>query len=110
MATAAQAARAKLSCAVHGHQFSASWTIRPAWVGAGISIPKVHFDRQCSRCRATQHVWSDIVGDTTPRDRAMTLREWLEDHGATVPRPPGKVHFPPVAEVERMRRAGGGKG
>jgi hypothetical protein len=97
---------ADIRCILGGHAYPDAWVIRPAWVGAGVSIPKVHFDRTCTRCGQNEHVWSDVEGDRAPRERAMTLREWLEAHpGTTVTAPAGTVHFPMVAEVERMRRA-----
>ncbi len=100
-----RSSRAALTCLVQGHDYPDDWTIRPAWVGAGISIPKVHFDRACRRCRTMEHVWADIEGDRSAMPRGMTLREWLESHGASVQAPPGIVHYPLIAEVERLRRA-----
>ena len=86
-------------CEARGHAYPDTWVMRPAWVGAGISIPKVHFDRRCSRCRTADIVWVDIEGDTSPRDRAMPLLNWLDDHGATVRAPAGAVSVPDPTEM-----------
>lgn len=87
-------------CAIGRHQPEPFWVLRPAWVGAGISVPTVHFDKACARCRKTvDRVWSDIVGDTSPLPEAMTLSDWLQRHGATVPAPAGEVRVPDQAEI-----------
>lgn len=86
-------------CDELGHDYPDVWTMRPAIVGAGISIPKVHFDRRCRRCRQAAIVWADIQGDTSPFDQTMTLSKWLEAHNALVAAPPGEVRVPDMADV-----------
>lgn len=75
--------------------------MRPAWVGAGIRISKVHFDQACAKCgHNARTVWADIEGDTTPMGESMTLVAWLEANAATVRAPAeGEVRAPDAAEI-----------
>lgn len=102
-ATAKRAARAATArkplseavCAVKGHQDPEAWTLRPAWVGAGIRIPKVHYDKSCRRCGRTHREWRDVAGEPIALDRTMQIAAWLEQTGATIVDPPdGPVVFP----------------
>ena len=76
--------------------------MRPAWVGAGIWIPKVHFDRACRRCGHVQRVWTPIEGESRPQEQAMTLPAWLEANGVDVKRPAGEIRYPISEEIEAM--------
>lgn len=84
----------RLLCVAGRHQYGEEWALRPAWVGAGISIEKVHYDRQCVRCRHTEAVWVDIEGDLTPIDETLRLSDWLKRNNAAVDRPDGTVRLP----------------
>ncbi len=95
---------AEAICAVRGHVLAELWVMRPAIVGAGIVIPKVHFDRNCSRCGKLDSVWADIEGPTKPQAKWMTLTEWLEANGAGVPAPAGEIRVPDQAELDRIAK------
>lgn len=86
-------------CALRGHVLGDTWTIRPPLVGAGMTIPKVHFDRTCSRCGQTDRVWADIAGECRPQPAALPLVAWLERNGATVAPPAGRIVAPNVGPV-----------
>lgn len=94
-------------CLAGDHDFAGAWVMRPAWVGAGITIPKVHFDRPCRRCKRLEIRWVDIEGDRTPLERAMSLSDWLTVHGATVKAPPGEIRVPNVGELAELARKAG---
>lgn len=100
------------ACIIGRHKPGDHWVIRPALVGAGIVIDKVHFDLGCARprCLATvERVWADIEGETGPLPRAMPLADWLHHHGATVPVPAGPVFTPygdPFSPLDKATPAG----
>lgn len=90
------------TCEFRGHALGTRWTMRPALVGAGIVIPKAHFDRECSRCRHVDRVWADIEGPRQAQPRALTLSAWLEANGATVRPPPGEIVVPDQRELAAL--------
>lgn len=90
-------------CLAGRHLPEDHWVMRPPLVGAGIVVPKVHFDRGCRRCRGTsQRVWADVEGTTGPLSETMTLSAWLTHHGATVKAPKGEIRVPDQAEIEAL--------
>lgn len=90
-------------CLFGRHKPADHWVMRPALVGAGVVIPKVHFDRACLRCRqSADRVWADIVGVAQPQEKAMSLAEWMAAQGLTVPFPPGEVRVPDQAEIAAL--------
>lgn len=95
---------AEAICAVRGHVLDDVWIMRPALVGAGIVIPKVHYDRYCKRCGVSDIVWADIAGATSPQPTSMSLRAWLEVNGASAPTPEGEIHYPNVEELGAIVR------
>lgn len=101
-AAAKKRLRAQMQCIVRGHVLTDAWIMRPAWVGAGIVIPKVHFDRTCQRCGALDTVWADIEGATVGQPETMVLPAWLLANSATVTPPPGVVKNPPVDELSAI--------
>ena len=94
-------------CSLVGHDPEETWTLRPAWVGAGISIELVHYDRKCRRGNHLGQVeWRQIAGDRAALPKAMTLRSWLEANGATIVDPPaGDVRLPDASELARLAAA-----
>lgn len=95
---------AEAICAVRGHVLEDAWIMRPALVGAGIVIPKVHYDRNCARCGHLDSVWADIDGATSPQPTTMPLRRWLEANNATAPAPDGEVRYPAIDELADLVR------
>lgn len=83
-----------MRCLAGNHVYDDVWTLRPAWVGAGISIEAVHFDRNCVRCRHLDSVWAAIEGDQSSLAEPLYLSEWLRRHGATVETPEGTIRLP----------------
>jgi len=90
---------ASVECELRGHVWGDTWTLRPPLVGAGIVIPKVHFDRVCRRCGSTDRVWVDIVGECRPMPASLPLVTWLEQNHATVQPPAGRIVAPNVGAV-----------
>lgn len=91
-------------CVVKGHVLADVWVMRPALVGAGIVIPKVHFDRHCGRCGNLDSVWADIEGTTAAQPTSLTLTAWLEANGATIQAPAGEIKVPDQAELARIAK------
>lgn len=94
--------RAQMQCLVRGHVLEPRWIMRPAWVGAGIDIPKAHFDRRCKRCEKLDSVWADIEGDHSAQPDAMLLPAWLLANGATVTPPEGEIRLPNTDELAEL--------
>lgn len=90
-----------------GHDPAPTWVLRPALVGAGVSIEFVHFDRACQRGPHQARIeWRAIVGETKPQATDMTLTEWLAVNEATIDRPPeGPVATPDAGELRRLTAA-----
>lgn len=99
---------AEAICVIRGHVLEDVWVMRPALVGAGIVIPKVHYDRNCKRCGSLDSVWADIDGATSPQPTAMSLRTWLEVNGASAPAPDGEIRYPAVDELGALMRKAAG--
>jgi hypothetical protein len=91
-------------CLARGHVLAPAWVMRPALVGAGIVIPKVHFDRNCGRCGKLDSVWADIEGDVLPQPESLSLAAWLLANGATVSAPAGDIRVPNQTELDRIAK------
>lgn len=94
-------------CLVRGHDVDDVWVMRPAWVGAGIVIPKVHFDRRCRRCGALDSTWREILGETKPQAEPMVLAAWLLANDATVEAPAGEIRMPNTDELANLAAKAG---
>lgn len=94
-------------CGLGGHDYPPSWVMRPAWVGALVVIPKVHFDRPCRRCGHVQRYWTPIEGTLLPQPEAMPLPAWLAATGGTVTPPAGEIRYPDVGELAAVASAAG---
>ena len=96
--------RAQMQCLVRGHVLEPRWILRPGWVGAGIVIEKVHFDRRCQRCDELVSVWADVEGATAAQPEAMLLPAWLLANNATVTPPEGEIRLPNTDELAELAR------
>jgi hypothetical protein len=86
---------AHLACLLGNHAYdNDDWILRPAWVGAGISLEAVHFDRNCTRCRHLESVWAPVEGERAAQSEPLHLSEWLTRNGASVERPDGVIRLP----------------
>jgi hypothetical protein len=93
------------ACLVGRHKPAGHWVLRPALVGAGVVIPKVHFDRACTRdhCTATaERLWAEVEGETRPLEVTLPLVAWLKAQGARIAMPAGEIRVPDEAEVSEL--------
>lgn len=104
LAAAKKRLRLEQQCLVRGHVLEPRWVMRPAWVGAGVSIEKVHFDRRCKRCDGFDVVWADIEGEAGPQPEAMLLPAWLLANHATVTPPEGEIRLPNTDELAELAK------